>query len=332
MTDSPDAARDLPGTPVLPVRPELAGEAPYGAPQLDVPVLLNVNENPYPPSDAVVREIAEAVAEAAHGLNRYPDREFLDLRADLADYLAVESGVRLPAEQIWAANGSNEVMLHLLQGFGGPGRTAVSFAPTYSMYPEYARDTHTRWVAGRRTEDFDVDPAEARALLGQLHLVHPGPPGLGGQLVPVLLRPQPDRGRLDPHRQVLGHHRHVLALLRQIGGDGEDPGVVVTQAETGGERVRVGVVQLHPEHPALVTDRDRRVQPAVREPQLVQHPQGRPGEEPEFGVMALAFQLGDHHQRQHHVVFGEAGDRPRVGKQDRRVDDVGPSARSADHG
>ncbi|WP_169165787.1 histidinol-phosphate transaminase [Cellulomonas taurus] len=167
MTDSPDAARDLPGTPVLPVRPELAGEAPYGAPQLDVPVLLNVNENPYPPSDAVVREIAEAVAEAAHGLNRYPDREFLDLRADLADYLAVESGVRLPAEQIWAANGSNEVMLHLLQGFGGPGRTAVSFAPTYSMYPEYARDTHTRWVAGRRTEDFDVDPAEARALLAR---------------------------------------------------------------------------------------------------------------------------------------------------------------------
>jgi len=167
VTDSPDAARDLPGTPVLPVRPELAGEAPYGAPQLDVPVLLNVNENPYPPSDAVVREIAEAVAEAAHGLNRYPDREFLDLRADLADYLAVESGVRLPAEQIWAANGSNEVMLHLLQGFGGPGRTAVSFAPTYSMYPEYARDTHTRWVAGRRTEDFDVDPAEARALLAR---------------------------------------------------------------------------------------------------------------------------------------------------------------------
>ncbi len=167
MTDSPDAARDLPSTPVLPVRPELAGETPYGAPQLDVPVLLNVNENPYPPSEAVVREIADAVAEAAHGLNRYPDREFLALRADLADYLAVESGVRLPAGQIWAANGSNEVMLHLLQGFGGPGRTAVSFAPTYSMYPEYARDTHTRWVAGRRTDDFDVDPAQARALLAR---------------------------------------------------------------------------------------------------------------------------------------------------------------------
>lgn len=149
----------------LPIRPELADEAPYGAPQLDVPVLLNVNENPYPPSPEVVRDIAEAVAQASHGLNRYPDREFLDLRADLASYLAVESGVELPAEQIWAANGSNEVMLHLLQGFGGPGRTALSFAPTYSMYPEYARDTHTRWVAGRRTEDFDIDLDQARELI-----------------------------------------------------------------------------------------------------------------------------------------------------------------------
>ncbi len=169
VTVSPDPVTAASSVPVLPVRPELAGEAPYGAPQLDVPVLLNVNENPYPPSAAVVREIAESVAAAAHGLNRYPDREFLDLRADLAAYLAVESGVRLPAEQIWAANGSNEVMLHLLQAFGGPGRTAVSFAPTYSMYPEYARDTHTRWVAGRRTEDFDIDPAKARALLAREH-------------------------------------------------------------------------------------------------------------------------------------------------------------------
>jgi histidinol-phosphate aminotransferase len=162
---APDPARTA--QPVLPVRPELAGSAPYGAPQLAVPVLLNVNENPYPPSPGVVADIAAAVADAAAGLNRYPDREFLDLRADLADYLAVESGVRVAPEQVWAANGSNEVMLHLLQAFGGPGRTAVSFAPTYSMYPEYARDTHTRWVAGRRTEDFDVDPVEARALIAR---------------------------------------------------------------------------------------------------------------------------------------------------------------------
>ena len=149
----------------LPLRPELADEVPYGAPQLDVPVLLNVNENPYRPADAVVETIAREVALAARGLNRYPDREFMALRSDLADYLAVESGVRLAPEQVWAANGSNEVMLHVLQAFGGPGRTALSFAPTYSMYPEYARDTHTRWVTGRRAEDFTIDVDHAVAMI-----------------------------------------------------------------------------------------------------------------------------------------------------------------------
>lgn len=166
-----------PGTPVgtaarartvLPLRPELADEVPYGAPQLDVPVRLNVNENPYPPSDAVVATVAREVAAAAAGLNRYPDRDFTALRADLADYLALESGVRVEPEQVWAANGSNEVMLHLLQAFGGPGRTALSFAPTYSMYPEYARDTHTRWVTGRRAEDFTLDAARAVATIEEV--------------------------------------------------------------------------------------------------------------------------------------------------------------------
>lgn len=152
-------------TGLLPLRPELADEEPYGAPQLDVPVLLNVNENPYAPSDAVIATIAADVAEAARSLNRYPDRDALGLRGDLAAYLLTESGVALRAEQVWAANGSNEVMLHLLQAFGGPGRTVVSFAPTYSMYPEYARDTHTRWVAGRRNEDFTLDPDHAREVI-----------------------------------------------------------------------------------------------------------------------------------------------------------------------
>ncbi|HEY5515392.1 MAG TPA: histidinol-phosphate transaminase [Pengzhenrongella sp.] len=149
----------------LPLRRELAGLTPYGAPQLDVPVRLNVNENPYPPADDVVADIAAAVATAARGLNRYPDRDFLALREDLAGYLLRESGVRLTPGQIWAANGSNEVMLHLLQAFGGPGRTALSFAPTYSMYPEYARDTATSWFAGRRAEDFTLDPVVAVAAI-----------------------------------------------------------------------------------------------------------------------------------------------------------------------
>ena len=146
----------------LPLRADLVGERPYGAPQLDVPHLLNVNENPYPPPPEVTADIATAVAEAAGTLNRYPDRDFRDLRDDLARYLAVESAATgLTPDHIWAGNGSNEVMLHLLLAFGGPGRTVMSFAPTYSMYPEYARDSLTTWKAGTRRADFSVDVAEA---------------------------------------------------------------------------------------------------------------------------------------------------------------------------
>ena len=119
----------------LPLRPDLEGEAPYGAPEIDVPVRLNVNENPYPPSAAVIESIATAVAQAAQGLNRYPERDFPRLRAALADYLEAESGVHLTPEQIWAANGSNEVMLHVLQAFGGPGRTCLTFTPPTRCTP-----------------------------------------------------------------------------------------------------------------------------------------------------------------------------------------------------
>jgi histidinol-phosphate aminotransferase len=141
----------------LPLRPELVGQVPYGAPQLDVPYALNVNENPYPPSEKVVAEIAAAAAAAARTMNRYPERDAVELRADLARYL----GHGLAAENVWAANGSNEVMLHVLMAFGGPGRTALSFAPTYSMYPEYARDSHTHWTTFPRRDDFTIDPVAA---------------------------------------------------------------------------------------------------------------------------------------------------------------------------
>lgn len=145
----------------LPLRPELVGEEPYGAPQLDVPVRLNVNENPYPPSAGIRAEMAEAVAAAA--LNRYPDREAWGLRTALAGYL----GHGLGAEQLWAANGSNEVMTHLLQAFAGPGRTVLSFTPTYSMYPEYARNTHTGYVTVPRKTDFSLDAATVLAAIAE---------------------------------------------------------------------------------------------------------------------------------------------------------------------
>ncbi|MGI9084545.1 MAG: histidinol-phosphate transaminase [Aeromicrobium sp.] len=145
----------------VPVRDELRELEPYGAPQIRDVVNLNVNENPYPPGASVVADISRAVGDAAASLNRYPDREVRELRAALASYL----GHGLTADRIWAANGSNEVMLHVMQAFGGPGRTAVSFAPTYSMYPEYARDTHTRWVTGQREDDFTVDVDRAVKLI-----------------------------------------------------------------------------------------------------------------------------------------------------------------------
>ncbi|WP_248582117.1 histidinol-phosphate transaminase [Nocardioides sp. InS609-2] len=148
-----------------PLREELRGIEPYGAPQLDVPVQLNVNENPYPPSAECVADIAEAVADAATSLNRYPDREFGELRAALATYLSSDTTQPVTPEQVWAANGSNEVMLQLLQAFGGPGRCALSFAPTYSMYPEYARDAMTEWVVGHRETDFSLDIGAARELI-----------------------------------------------------------------------------------------------------------------------------------------------------------------------
>ncbi len=148
---------------VLPLRPELKDVQPYGAPQLDVPVRLNVNENPYPPSRQVARAISEATFTAAGSLNRYPDRDALGLRTDLAAYL----GHGLSTEHVWAANGSNEVMQQVLHAFGGPGRSMLTFGPTYSMYSEYARTTVTHYVDVGRKADFTVDIDAALAAIDQ---------------------------------------------------------------------------------------------------------------------------------------------------------------------
>ncbi len=155
------------GLDELPLRDELRGEQPYGAPQLDVAVALNTNENPYPPSRAVVAAVAEAAATAAATLNRYPDREATALRADLAAYLAADGAPGLTTDEVWAANGSNEILLQLLQAFGGPGRTALTFTPSYSMYPEYARDSHTAWVLAPRTATFGIDRDLALAAIAE---------------------------------------------------------------------------------------------------------------------------------------------------------------------
>jgi histidinol-phosphate aminotransferase len=145
----------------LPIRDDLRGLSPYGAPQLDVPVLLNTNENPYAPSPALVADLAAAAAHAAAGANRYPDRDAEELRKDLAQYL----GHGLLGANLWAANGSNEILQQLLQCFGGAGRTALGFEPSYSMHRLIALATGTRWIAEQRDEDFTLDPARAVAAI-----------------------------------------------------------------------------------------------------------------------------------------------------------------------
>jgi len=148
----------------LPLRTNLRGLRPYGAPQLDVPILLNVNENTHGVPADVRAAIAEAVTEAAVGLNRYPDREFTELRGALAEYL----GHGLDATNIWAANGSNEVLQQILQAFGGPGRNALGFPPTYSMYPLLAAGTDTGYVAGVRGEGYSLTAESAARQVREL--------------------------------------------------------------------------------------------------------------------------------------------------------------------
>ncbi|MDJ0339556.1 histidinol-phosphate transaminase [Cryobacterium sp. PH31-O1] len=147
----------------LPLRTNLQGLTPYGAPQLHVPVALNVNENTHPIPEAVARDILAGLAEAIRSVNRYPDREFTALREALARYLGDELGANssLSADNIWAANGSNEVLQQVLQAFGGPGRTLLGFAPTYSMYSILASGTDTTWIPGARDADYELSPATA---------------------------------------------------------------------------------------------------------------------------------------------------------------------------
>lgn len=145
----------------LPLRPSLVGKRPYGAPIHDVPVTLNVNENPYDIPENVVADIMAGVETAVRGANRYPDPEAIELRSELAKYL----GEGLTPEQVWAANGSNEIMQQMLMAFGGPDRSMLSFVPSYSMYPILADITGTEWIAVDRPADYALTPDLVREAL-----------------------------------------------------------------------------------------------------------------------------------------------------------------------
>jgi histidinol-phosphate aminotransferase len=231
------------GLEELPLRDDLRGLEPYGAPQLDVPVRLNTNENPYPPSPRLVAALGEAVAAAAGSLNRYPDRDALDLRKDLADFLGGATH-GLTGAQVWAANGSNEIIQQLLLAFGGPGRTALGFEPSYSMHPVIARTTGTRWVDGHRDGDFGLDADRAVAAVRELQpdlvfLTSPNNPT--GTALP-----------LDVVRAVC-----TSAVFTGV-STGASTGAMVVVDEAYAEFRRSGTpsaLELLPDHPRLVVTR-----------------------------------------------------------------------------
>ncbi|AFU00425.1 histidinol-phosphate transaminase [Nocardia brasiliensis] len=151
----------------LPLRENLRGKKPYGAPQLTVPVQLNTNENPHPPSRALIDDVAESIRIAAEDLHRYPDRDAVALRAGLAEYLTRQTGVAVTGDNVWAANGSNEILQQLLQAFGGPGRSALGFVPSYSMHPIISEGIDTEWVEAKRSADFSLDVDYAVAAIAE---------------------------------------------------------------------------------------------------------------------------------------------------------------------
>jgi histidinol-phosphate aminotransferase len=151
------------------LRLDLHGRTPYGAPQLEVPVRLNTNENSYPVPDTIVRAVISALEQDVANLNRYPDREFTDLRAALSTYLEKQSGVLDAPQQVWAGNGSNEVLSHLVQAFGGHGRTALGFTPSYSMHPIITETLGTAWADGMRESGTFELTAEAAAEQARAH-------------------------------------------------------------------------------------------------------------------------------------------------------------------
>ena len=139
----------------LPLRQNLRELSPYGAPQLPADAVMNTNENPYAPSPELAEAIATRVAEVALTLNRYPDRDAVVLRTKLADFINGLSGTSFDSTNIWAANGSNEIIQSLFMAFGGG--TALGFTPSYSMHPLIAKVTQVQWLNGNRREDFSLD-------------------------------------------------------------------------------------------------------------------------------------------------------------------------------
>jgi histidinol-phosphate aminotransferase len=189
------------GGPV-PVRPGLAGLGEgYHSPQVEVEVRLNTNESPLPPPPGWVAELTAEIGRMA--FHRYPDRDAEALRAALAEASA------LRPEQLFCANGSNEVLQCLLLAYGGPGRTAALFEPTYALHRHIAELTSTEVASARRGPDFGLELDVVDELLEQVQ-----------PTVTFLCSPNNPTGRAEPPEVV----RHVLERA---------PGLVVVDEAYG---------------------------------------------------------------------------------------------------
>jgi histidinol-phosphate aminotransferase len=147
----------LTARPALSVRADLAGVAPYVSPQRPARYRMNTNEAPYPPPEALVKEVAAEIGTIT--LNRYPDRDATRLFAAISDH------VGWPKEGLWVANGSNEVFMHLFLAFGGPQRVSLTFEPTYALHTLIPRIAGTRTVRQERGVGFAIDIAAATAAI-----------------------------------------------------------------------------------------------------------------------------------------------------------------------
>ncbi len=149
----------------LPLRGDLRNISPYGAPQIEGVVSLNTNENPFPLPVEVVEAMSTRINERIANLNRYPDRDAHALRQKLALYITQSTGVEVSEDNIWAANGSNEILQTLFLACGGADHLSLGFTPSYSVHPLIAQITKTPWFAGSRDEDFGIDVVKAKKLI-----------------------------------------------------------------------------------------------------------------------------------------------------------------------
>jgi histidinol-phosphate aminotransferase len=149
----------------LPLRSNLRDLSAYGAPQVPASAVMNTNENPYPPSAQLAQAISERIKEVSLTLNRYPDRDAITLRKKLSDFINGLSGTKFSRENVWAANGSNEIIQSLFLAFGS-GK-AIGFIPSYSMHPLIAKVTQVQWIAGTRGSDFSLDTESALVQIKQ---------------------------------------------------------------------------------------------------------------------------------------------------------------------